>query len=99
MRHPETKEHNMPAINTPGYSPPNPKEIRAILGGLGLTQEQGARLIGCNRRAMARYVTSGKDSTDIPYPYLFTLLARGGWGMIHPDTWRHQIAHKLNLAA
>lgn len=89
----------MPALNTPGYTPPTVKELRRLLSAASLTQEQAARLIGCNRRAMARYVTAGRDSTDMPYPYLFTLLARSGYGMVHPDTWRHQIAHRINLAA
>jgi len=80
-------------IETYGYTPPSPQELRAILKQLNLKQDAACRLIGITRRTITRYLAQSVESSSIPYPMLFTLIARSGWGMIHPDTWRIQIAH------
>jgi hypothetical protein len=86
-------------IETEGYTPPSAKELRSILKEMNLTITSACKLSGITQRTMQRYMANSGHITSMPYPILFTLLARAGWGMVHPDTWRHQVAHKLTKVA
>lgn len=55
---------------------PTPANIRAQLGRLGLTQQQGAELLRINPRTMRRYLQEPGTPGSVPMPFPTFVLLR-----------------------
>lgn len=77
------------------YIPPTPGEISRMLGHIGLTGSQAARLVGLSGSRSIRKYTGGDDPRRMAYATLYTLLHRACGLAITPDRWRIEAGRLL----